>query len=376
MDTPSIFFALLRSGMTGKPIPQSELPVSIDWGEVIALAKKHTVYGIIIESVQYLPESLRPTPEITAKMSRFALGLIQANIITDRAVGRLVNFFREHGINGVLLKGQGIARLYRDPGMRQNGDIDFYVGKRVYREAVELCKKYLIKPGEESEENTQHFGFSLGGVPVELHRIATIAYSPFVKGRLQRWIEDQLEESPERRALTIGDAEVTLPSLDFDVIYIFYHAWRHYLTGGVGLRQLCDWAMIFLRHAEDLDRERIVSDLRRFDMTKGWKLFACIAVQYLGVPATSIPLYDPRYVGQSRRVFEEIMTGGNFGRYLEVSPVFDTKSRGLGDELRKIPVLTKYFLSLFTLIPAEATFLYFHRLTSGITAFIKRKAGK
>lgn len=372
MEPLSSFFTLLRAGMTAKPIPADQLPDHIDWERVVALARKHTVLGIVIDAIQYLPAELRPAPALAARLQKFALGLIQANILTDRAVGHLVSFFDSHGIHGVLLKGQGIARLYREPHMRQNGDIDFFVGAEQYPKARDLVRRHLLRPDDRPEENTQHFGFMLDGVPVELHRLATISYNPMVNPRLQRWITDQLLHSPRRRTLSIGGADVTVPSLEFDTVYIFYHAWRHYLTGGVGLRQLCDWAMILLTHGDRLDKARIAADIRRFHMTRGWRLFACIAVKYLGVPPETMPLYDPKYEKASRKVFEEIMAGGNFGRDLEVSPVFDTQGSGVRYELGKIPALTQYCLSLFPLIPAEATFLYFHRLFSGFSAFIKK----
>lgn len=73
-DSINIFFLLLRSGMYGKPVPDSELPHSIDWKSIIRLAKKHVVLGIIIDSVQFLPESLRPTAEIEAKMKKICIG--------------------------------------------------------------------------------------------------------------------------------------------------------------------------------------------------------------------------------------------------------------------------------------------------------------
>lgn len=377
MDTLSIFFALLRSGMTGESVPEAELPDHINWEGVVALARKHTVLGIVIAAVQTLPAHLRPDVALTTKMNKFALGLLKTNIVLDRTVAKLVSFLHNHGVNGVLLKGQGIARVYRDPYIRQVGDIDYYVGSKQYSRAVALCKEHLMVKGEKGDENTQHFDFTLDRVTVELHRIATIAYSPFIKGKFRRWLEYQLEEADDRRTLNIAGADVTLPSLDFDVIYIFYHAWRHYLTGGIGLRQLCDWAMLFLTHGADIDRDRIIADLKRFHMTKGWCLFACIAVRYLGVSAASIPLYDPRYEKQSRRVFQEIMTGGNFGTYFEDTPIFYShEGGGIREELGKIPSLTRYCASLFPLIPAEATFLYFHRLTAGLVAFAKKKTGR
>lgn len=376
-----IFFSLLRSGMYGIPVPESELPESVDWEAVLRLAKKHVVTGIIIESVQFLPERLRPTGDISAKMKGFALGLFRTNIILDSAVARLSSFLRQHGIEGVVLKGQGVARYYRMPQMRQSGDIDFYVGRRQYDRAAELCRENLSddRTGiEECHEDEQHLGFDMGGIRIELHRLASKMFSPVLNRRFQNWAVEQLEHSSERRTVMLGRADVTLPSYDFDAIYIFYHAWRHYIEGGIGLRQLCDWAMIFHSHASDIDTGRLKKVIRSFGLTKAWLLFACIAVSHLGVSPEKMPLYDPRMLGKSEKVLKDILKGGNFGYYSEDfikinKSIKYTNCFSLIFGLEKVRIYTKRFLFLFPLIPIEASIRYFKKLYYGPFNFIIRK---
>lgn len=366
------FFSLLRSGMYGIPVPPSQLPAAIDWKGVVALAKKHVVLGIIIDSIQFLPPHLRPSAPLAAKLNKFALGLIQTNLILEKRAARLVAFLREHGIPGVLLKGQGIARCYRMPQMRQSGDVDFYVGKEYYGKAVSLCKRHLTDGKDSDHETDQHFGFDMEGVPIEIHRLASKIYSPFRKKRFQDWIVEELEHSPARRTLTIGGTDITLPSLDFDAIFIFYHAWRHYIMGGIGVRQLCDWAMIFHTHAGAIDTKRLAENIERFGMTKGWKLFACIAVDHLGLPEDKIPLYDPAYRRKSEKILEEIIEGGNFGYYSKAYRRSPGLTWGLKNGMKKFGTITGYFLSIFPIVPVEATFLYISRLYYGTMSFTKR----
>ncbi len=374
-----IFFSLLRSGMYGIPVPESELPEYIDWEAVLRLAKKHVVTGIIIESVQFLPERLRPTGDISVRINRFALGLFRTNIILDNAVARLSSFLRQHGIEGVVLKGQGVARYYRVPQMRQSGDIDFYVGKEHYEKAAELCREYLSddKNGiEECHADEQHFGFDMGGIRIELHRLASKMFSPVLNRRFQAWVIDQLEHSSERRTVILGDTEVLLPSYDFDAIYIFYHAWRHYIEGGIGLRQVCDWAMIFHSHGSDIDTVRLKRNIRRFGLTKAWRLFACVAVSHLGVSPEKMPLYDPAFLRKSRKVLEKIMDGGNFGYYSEAYIRTRKKAYGFSYGIFKLINKTGNFIDLFSIIPAEAASFYLAGLFHGTVSVIKRTINK
>ncbi len=369
-----VFFSLLRAGLYGVPVPEGELPAPIPWKEVLTLARKHAVLGIIIDSVAFVPEHLRPSADTLARMRTFALQLLRRNLAIDRAAARLAAFLRANGIDGVLLKGQGVARYYRQPEMRQTGDVDFYVGKSLYDKALALCADELVGRDNIRYDNEQHAGFYLDGVLIELHRLASRVYLPFAASRFSRWVVDELEHSPRRRSFTVGDTAIPVPSYDFDAIFIFYHAWRHYvMEGGVGLRQLCDWAMIFRSHVADIDTPALVHNIRRFGMTRGWKLFAWIAVNRLGVPAADMPLYDPAVERKARRVLADIVTGGNFGRYAESSTGAPVEARSIRDGLGKVRTATRNLITFFPLVPAESTFIYIHYIYDGTKSFLRRK---
>lgn len=371
-DSVRIFFSLLRAGMYGTPVPEDELPASIDWNAVTGLARKHVVSGIVIEGVRLLPDRLRPAGRISERMGSFALRLIQANMVMDKTAASLASFLKRHGVDGVLLKGQGVARYYRIPQMRQSGDIDYYVGRKHYKKASALCRESAERDSGPCEESAQHLGFKMNGITIELHRRASRMFSPFSNRRFQKWTEEELEHSPARRMLTLGGEKVRLPSYDFDAVYIFYHAWRHFISGGIGLRQLCDWAMIFHSHGSDIDREKLEETVRRLGLTRGWALFASIAVRHLGVPEEQIPLYDRAYDEKSESILADIVAGGNFGYYSHTFRKAMSRKSFLGRGLGKVRAATRYFMSLFPIIPAEATFLYINRLIYGTLDFSKR----
>lgn len=367
-----LFLKLLRAGLYGEPLDEAQLPARIDWEGVAALADKHGVLGTIAESVECVPEGLRPTGDVARRMGRFALGLIQTNLILDRTVGRLVATLRGEGVEGVLLKGQGVARYYRKPQMRQSGDIDFYVGRREYGRAVEVCRRVLKDYTQPSTVSEQHYTFYTDGVEVELHRLAARMHSKRRDKALQEWIAGELEDRSRLRRLRLGETDVWLPGVDFDALYIFYHGWSHLITGGIGLRQLCDWAMILTyRHAE-IDLRRLEENVARLGLTAGWKLFGYIAVRYLGVAEENVPLYDPRHARRYDKVMEDIMTGGNFGYHSAAGIRMTNRGEGLGDKLGKLRSIVEYCAAIFPIVPAEATAIMMGRLREGTANYMRR----
>lgn len=364
------FFTLLRTGLYGEWPATAPLPAKIDWEGVMALAEKHGVTGTVIESVRFLPPHLKPDRTITAGMNRFALGLIQTNLILDHTLGRLAGCLAEGGVKGIVLKGQGVARYYRVPQMRQCGDIDYFVGQASYERAKKLCIE-LLNDGD-CHETPQHFVFHMGGVEIELHRLVSDHLPRKRSAEFHQWMEESLQSPAGLRSFTTGGAEVRLPSYDFDAFYIFYHAWTHLITGGIGLRQLCDWAMIFHYHSGDIDADSLVRNIRRFGLTPGWKLFAYIAVNHLGVAKDKIPLYDPKYAGRYERIVAEIVRSGNFGYHSDAGIRMINKGRGLRVKLGKACSLVEYLFTMFPIIPGEATRIFFNRLLSGTSSSVKR----
>ena len=258
------------------------------------------------------------------------------------------------------------------PQLRQCGDIDFYVGKKQFRRTVKLCREHLLHDKHVGNVDEKHFHFDIDGVCIEIHRLASKVHTPVKGHRYQQWVVEQLEHSAGRRIVTFGDTDITLPPYDFDVIFIFHHAWHHFLTGGIGLRQLCDWSLILHTHYDDIDTAKLENNLRRFGMTKGWQLFACIAVNHLGVSPDKMPLYDPAYSDKSEKIFDEILRNGNFGYYSKAYARTPLYGHGVWHAMGKVRNIMGYYFSLFSLIPAEATFLFFHRLTAGTSEYTKR----
>ncbi|MDE7335762.1 MAG: hypothetical protein K2N10_05580, partial [Muribaculaceae bacterium] len=125
-------------------------------------------------------------------------------------------------------------------------------------------------------------------------------------------------------------------------------------------------------HSADIDREQLTANLRRFGLTNGWKLFACIAVGHLGVPADRMPLYDPSFVRKSEIVLAELLAGGNFGEITNIRAGVTGRVAGWKDGSFQLRSSARNVVLLFPLIPAEATFLLFNRLVFGTFSWARR----
>ena len=147
------------------------------------------------------------------------------------------------GLTAEVFKGPSVAKWYRKPEARSFGDIDIVVMKGAER-IEEVLRKWGIGYKREHEDVV----CMIERINVEFHHRRDYVYCPKDNRVLQRLVK----EHPE-------SAEVYL-------VCVMVHLRRHILTYGMGMKQVCDVA-VMLRNAE-LDMEFLSKIIRELHMER------------------------------------------------------------------------------------------------------------
>ena len=314
-NTIEQFFALIRSGLWGGKAASSPFDGGADWAALLRLASMQSLTGIFADGAGTLPRELMPPAETARRLFVTVESIRRANRRLDTVLAELEAGLRREGIEGILLKGQGVARAYLHPELRMCGDIDLYPGKGdAYLRCCEIVRSLGESEGRE-DESEKHFHFNRRGCSIEIHSHVMLAADPFVNRRLQRWTDEMLDDPSKLRHVEINGVEVNLPPVDFDAVFILQHIANHLLKGGIGLRQLCDWSRYLHVHAAEIDRARLGNNLRTLRLMNCWQLFGWLAVNRLGLPEAEMPFYSPRHEKRALRCLRIILRKGNFGHY-------------------------------------------------------------
>lgn len=365
----STLLNLVRIALWG---PDTEKLHSIpDWDKVLSLANRQTVLGLVADAVSCLPKEYQPESQLCMRLRKYALRIIQSHTLLNRKVADLKVRLDGYGVHSVLFKGQGLALNYPNPTSRQCGDIDMWVGERNFAKAHQF-----LKPGSDEDlskfRRRKHFNLEEDGVEVEIHRIAEILPG-YRKDRLFReWTTGYLE-GPHICRADIGGVQVNLPPVQFNALYIMNHIWHHFMSGGIGLRQICDWTMFLHRYCNDIDCEVLRKDLERFGLMRGWQILGGLVVNYLGLPADECPLYTGEYDKKSDRMLEVIWSEGNFGHH----PDEGKKPRPEGHFAGKFHSFrntTARRIRIFTISPVEVAVSWWAYLITGLqNVFVRIK---
>jgi hypothetical protein len=307
MDAYEQLLYLLRAALWERGVDSSCFPAETKWGDIYRLAQQQTVAALIYDALASLPAEQQPEPAFLRQWYVHLIKVEQSHKLLNQRLAEVTTLLRSEEIRSVLLKGQGVAQNYPNPARRQCGDIDLYIGKENYKKACDIAQKW-DSAQEVERDDTKHYSFHWRGVTIELHRIAL-----FLR-KFQHWTEYHLMGDKLRR-WSIDGTEVLLPPVNFDALYIFNHAYSHFILGGIGLRQLCDWALYLHTFANEIDRQQLKHDLDSFGLMRVWQIFGHIAVSYLGLVENEMPFYTDRYKKRAEKVLGYILKDGNFGHH-------------------------------------------------------------
>lgn len=306
----SQYFALLRSAMWDTPVT---IDGSIDWNEVMRIAQHHANEALLCGVASQMTTDNRPSEAMLGKMQSVMRNNLLRQLRLRQILTSAVTLLREHGIEPVLLKGFSLAMLYPNPNLRQFGDIDLFVGLEDFHQACTLLRSLPggYNWGEEVDVG-HHYNIEFGNYPMEIHRVSAEVNDP-KEAEVYAAIErDGLYANTQR--VDFEGLEISIPSKEFMVFFTFYHAWHHFLTSGVGWRQISDVAMALHVYHGQLDLDKLRQWLTAMHLMQPWQAFGYLMVEQLGLPESEMPFYDASCRRTAQRLYRNVMEVGNFSR--------------------------------------------------------------
>ena len=295
LDKSSNFlFLLLRLGLGTSDdhykTSIAQLFDCINWYEVYNIAQRQGVLAIAWNGIEkllstYSIEQLRMPRSLKIKWA------INTDIVSQRydkqweIAKELAEKYKNDGISTIVLKGFAISQLYPIPSHRPCGDLDcFLMGE--YERGNVLAESY----GASVEcDFYVHSHVVYKGLVVENHQFCTPIRGNKKAKSFEKAIQGILRTEP---IIPINDSSLLSPSTLFSAIFLIVHAHRHFITEGISIRHLIDWAILLKHHVNSIDWSRFVSIINEYN--RGILVFAeCltqIAHKHLNTPY--ICIYD------------------------------------------------------------------------------------
>lgn len=304
-----LFFELIQVSI-GMRICLSHTPSADEWGELYTMAKKQSLVGVCFAGVQRLQlQQQSPEEMLYLTWMGMAAKIQQRNEVVNQQCVELQNRLAKDGLRSFLMKGQCNAALYgKLNALRQSGDIDVFVnGGR------EHVVKYVMSTAPTSVINEIELEYKVfADTEVDMHHSLNELRHPIRNRRLQKYLESYKDANfTNFRQLPNTDKCVSCPVWEYDLVFQLVHVYGHFVSRGVGFRQLMDYYFLLKNMPDDVNWDAVkkgVSDigLNRFVSGLMWVL------QYVfGLSMTGVPWSPDERDGQF--LLNEVLISGNFG---------------------------------------------------------------
>ena len=301
------------------------LPESADWDKVDTIAKENGVVSFLYDGAAGMKAEV--PPEILQGWKTILLRGVVRNERLLRDQDKVITAFSQADIPAVVLKGSSVSRYYPQPGLRILGDIDILVGK----EQMDAAKAILETLGYElcEADHDFHIGFKKAGTYVELHYEAS-RLPDSVGGCVTREIADCFLKEIHQGVV---DTHV-FPVLSecHQAIMLLLHMIRHMFGSGIGLRQLCDWAVYMNRVDPKIFMEQIIPILSRCGLLQYAKAATRTCIDYLGLPDGHLLWCSDVKQKVCQSFMADVFSSGNMGSADEAMGSLFTDGKTMGNE--------------------------------------------
>ena len=297
--TSSTLFHLLRIAIGTERVVVPSADEGVSWQSVYALARKQGVLAVAFDGLVKIFEQDKEF----AKTFPLALKLQWINAVlniekryekSQKLSTELVDKWAEQGVESVCLKGLALSQYYPVPNHRECGDLDcFLMGD--YERGNVIAEEQGAKV---ERDFYKHSHIDYKGLMVENHQFCTAIRGSKLNKERERYLQELLVADNSQY---IGETQLISPCCDFNALFVTIHGFGHFLTEGIRLRHILDWAMLVKAEQENINWDKLYDWCNKSGYTRYLNALNAITVDYFGIALCDKAIVDRDFVEQIMR---------------------------------------------------------------------------
>lgn len=271
------FFYLLKCVVNAEPLRPSFMEglTPSDWQTLFELSKKQGVSAVVFDKIQSLPKEAAPPRPVLLGWYSQALYVEQQLKKMFSLSAEYADKMYENGIPVVVLKGLAFGVYFPNPMSRECGDLDCYMmgeGKKGDRITA-------LIGGKVEDGGYKHAHLHYKGLAIENHYFLTNFNNTKRGIYTERYLQKLIGEGHRQLANT----HLLSPSADFNAFFLIKHALMHFISEGINLRHLLDWAFFLQKEQENVNWESLLPEMEKCKIIRFAQVLTGLCVEYLGV---------------------------------------------------------------------------------------------
>ena len=252
----------LRCFLNGEKVMWEDGLSAEDWAELFRLCQHHQILPMIYDTVYACPAFASCPPDLVQMIKGQVIRQVMTQSRKTEEFLQLYGKLTEQGLTPVVVKGIICRSLYREPDYRCSGDEDVLIPAEQFHKCADVFAQNQMdilepdmNPDEEGEVPYYHVG---GMLHIELHKELFSSESE-AYGGLNRLFDDVFDRKIQ--AEVNGVKVYTMCHTDH-LLYLILHAFKHFLHGGFGIRQVCDIMIYAEAYGAEIDWDYLLEKCR------------------------------------------------------------------------------------------------------------------
>ncbi|MBR1467664.1 MAG: nucleotidyltransferase family protein [Bacteroidaceae bacterium] len=286
------FFILLWAGLWQKAEePLSDAP---DWEYIYTIACEQTVQGIVADGITILKAAYgqgrfdTPFPtgehwqETYDKFLSAVAQIVRRNHTVNRMQAYFCSILNQNDIHYAIIKGQIVGQNYPKPMLRCSGDIDILVREEDYKQAKDIALR--LATAVLLDNSPKNIDFRIDNIVLEIHGVALSYFA----AQMDKCIEQErilMHTNCDYGHTDCYGIDVATANIHYHSLFLLYHIIRHITHTGLGLRQICDFAVFINRNASSINITWLKDFLIKSGALHHWNFFLKFSMDFLGMPA-------------------------------------------------------------------------------------------
>lgn len=244
--TETQFLHIAKAAISGCNMPTE----TVDWPTIFTLANQQKLLPIIFEVVRQI-DVAKENAALFAAVKQQVISQVLNQVVRSAEFADLYKRLRVAGLHPVLVKGALCSRLYPLKDHRISADDDIYVQDSEFL----ACHECLLMDGLSTDTPAD-----------ELPTADEVSYlkegSPLYI-ELHRHLFDSSEDAHDELNHFFADIQpiemagfLAMPPYEH-LLYLILHAYKHFVSCGIGLRQFCDIGLWAQAYHEKIDWQRL-----------------------------------------------------------------------------------------------------------------------
>lgn len=281
----TLLFATLRSALFGARVDVEAYAAlsAEEWQRLFRMSAKQGVLAIVYDVVSQLPKECQPPRQINLQWALSVEAIENRHELQRKTSAILAELWFESGLQTIVMKGLAAGTYYPKPHHRECGDLDCFLttgagaGSDGYELGNQICEQIGAKV---SRDYYKDASIRYRGLLVENHRF----FLPIRGSRKMKALERHLETIAIGEGVRyVPDTKLIVPMPDFNALFLTMHGLNHFLSEGVKLRHILDWALLLKAEQNNINWREFYAWADKMHMTRFADALTAISVEYFGL---------------------------------------------------------------------------------------------